>query len=372
MRIVPQGRKVRYAVVGAGWISQEDFMPCIANTTNSQLTAVVTGDPEKASHLVEKYNLLRAYSYDQFSLALEEGLFDAAYIATPNAMHLDLAVMALEAGCHVLLEKPMETSEAKCEAINAASAKTGAKMMIAYRLHCEPGTVELINDVRNGRLGDPRIFTSVLSQNVDEENHRANNGFESGPVFDVGVYPINAVRNLFGMEPIEVCASGFKSPGKNMDFHDTVSVTMRFPGERCANFICSYGGAGLNTYSIIGTKGTITCEPCFLWGSPIAYHGVIDGKEVSKTFKNTDHFAAEAQYFSECIITNNEPEPNGDEGWRDVRIVCAIKRSLETGQTQQLAPLESRRHPTFDQVREIAWTKRPSKESWVNCEAPSV
>ena len=120
---------------------------------------------------------LKTYSYDQFPLLLETDECDAFYIATPNNMHRKFAVPALEHGYHVLLEKPMEVSVEDCQAILDAQTKSGAKLMIAYRLHHEPGTLDVIDRVRKGDFGDPRIFSSVFTQDLKPENHRAKHGF---------------------------------------------------------------------------------------------------------------------------------------------------------------------------------------------------
>ncbi len=86
-----------------------------------------------------------------------------------------------------------------------------------------------------------------------------NAGFDAGPVPDMGTYPINAVRNIFGLEPTEVTAIGFKTPGREflqME-HDTISVTLRFPGDRVAQFTCGYASAFAEGYKIVGTKGKL-------------------------------------------------------------------------------------------------------------------
>ena len=136
---------------------------------------------------------------------------------------------ALERGIHVLLEKPMATSEDDCRAIQAAADTTGAKLLIAYRLHFEPATLEAIRMVRAGELGKARLFTSAFTQHVAKTNHRAKHGFWAGPVADMGPYPINAVRNLFGAEPEEVMAWGTRHKEFGFDFDDTVSVTAALP-----------------------------------------------------------------------------------------------------------------------------------------------
>eukprot|EP01117_Protostelium_nocturnum_P014777 TRINITY_DN5658_c0_g1_i1.p1 TRINITY_DN5658_c0_g1~~TRINITY_DN5658_c0_g1_i1.p1 ORF type:complete len:377 (-),score=138.95 TRINITY_DN5658_c0_g1_i1:62-1192(-) len=373
-RVIAKGLKVRYAVVAGGWISQGAFIPGIPQTTNSEFTALISGDPVKNQKLGEKYNLKHTYSYEEFPKALEEGGFDALYIATPNWMHRQFAVPALEAGYHVLLEKPMEVSEDDCIAINEAAKKGGAKLMIAYRLHCEPATVEIINKVRSGEIGDPRIFNSLFGQNLKESNHRAKNGYDAGPIPDIGTYPFNAVRTIFGMEPIEVTARACKTPGREFNFDDIVSVTLKFPGERIANMTLSYTGSSVGYYTVIGTKGQIHADPCFAFapGASIDYVQTNEKGE-KKTHKGpvTDQFAGETDYFSQCIIDGVDPEPDGEEGLRDVRVIVAVKKALETGQTQKLEPLPSRRHATNDQARKFSYGKQPKEEEFINCETPA-
>jgi predicted dehydrogenase len=196
-------KKVRYAVVGGGQISQQAFMPGIARTNNSELVALVTGDPVKANKLARQYGL-KAWSYDKFDELLRSGEIDAVYIATPNFLHMQYAVPALGSGIHVLLEKPMASSVAEAKQILAAQKAGGAKLMIAYRLHHEPGTVEMITRARRGEFGELRSFSSIFAQNVAEANSRGHNGYWGGPVPDMGTYPLNAVRNPFGHEPIGV------------------------------------------------------------------------------------------------------------------------------------------------------------------------
>jgi len=345
-------------------------MPGVKQTTNSELTAVITSDPEKGQGLSEMYKI-KYYTYEQYGEALKEGLFDAVYVATPNWMHEEFTVPALEAGYHVLLEKPMEINEELCKKINDAAAKSGAKLMIAYRLHFEPGTVEIVNRVRKGDLGDPRVFNCSFSLPMKEWNHRAKNGYDAGPVPDMGTYPINAVRTIFGMEPTEVSAVGFTNPAKQFGFHDTVSVTLRFPGERVGTFTVSYAAAQVNRYSVMGTEGELQADPAFLYGPGVAitYNTIINGKSEKREASVVDHFAGETDYFSQCIIDGKQPEPDGDEGLRDVRVIEAIKRSLETGQIQKLAPLESRRHITEDQVRKLKLASQPS--TVINAEKPN-
>ncbi|MGM3425174.1 Gfo/Idh/MocA family protein [Pseudomonas benzopyrenica] len=360
--------KIRYAVVGGGWISQGAFMPGVGQTGNSEMTALVTGDPIKARDLAAKYGL-KSYSYEEFPALLSSGEIDAIYLATPNFRHLEFAVPALDAGIHVLLEKPMAISEEECQAINAAAARSGAKLMIAYRLHCEPGTVEMIERVRRGEIGDPRLFTSTFTQPVDTANHRAQSGFWAGPVTDMGPYPLNAVRSLFADEPIEVSAVGVRTPGRDVTTWDAVTVTLRFPEERLASFTVSFSGPNTERFQLVGRKGEIEASPCFGFGEGVAigYRLTVDGETEEFKAQVVDHFGGETAYFSDCILQDRQPEMDGEEGWRDVRVLAAIERTLESGQPQRLDPLPKRQGPTREQVRSLPLAQVPE---YVNTKAP--
>lgn len=362
--------KIRYAVVAGGWISQGAFMPGLEQTDNSVMTALVTGDPVKADKLAELYDL-KSYHYDQFDTLLKSGEIDAIYLATPNFRHREFAVPALEAGIHVLLEKPMASTEEDCIAIAEAAQKSGAKLMIAYRLHFEPGTVEMVHRVRAGELGDLRLFTATFAQTTDAANHRMQSGFEAGPVADMGPYPINAVRNLFDAEPIEVNAVGIKTPGSEINTWDTVTVTLRFPEERLATFTVSYSLPSTERFQLIGTKGEFEASPCFGFGEGvgISYRAIIDGKTTEHSHPVVDQFGGETQYFSDCILQDREPEPDGDEGWRDVRVVQAIERALTSGQAQKLDVLPERPGISIEQARRLPLAKVPE---YINTDEPNA
>ncbi len=337
-------RKVRYAIVGVGDIAQEDLMPGVDHTGNSKIAALVTGDPAKASELGEQYNVEATFSYEQFDEALQSGTFDAIYLATPNWRHAEFIVPALNAGIHVLTEKPLEVSTAKCQEILAAekAAKTGsgAKLMVAYRLHFEPATLATIDKVRSGDLGQVNFFSSNFAQMVDPTNHRSHNGDLAGPVLDMGPYPVNASRYIFEDEPTEAIAIGAKHPesGFDQDFYDTVAVTLRFPNERLAQFNVSYYGNATNSLVAMGTKGSVMLDPAYMFGKGLEQTVTIGEKKSTESFKNTDHFGGELKYFSDCILNNINPEPDGEEGFADVRVLEGILESLKTRSMVTLAP----------------------------------
>jgi predicted dehydrogenase len=346
--------KVRYAIVGLGDIAQEDMMPGFDHTGNSEITALITSDPVKARELGKKYDVESVFSYEQLDQALESGGFDAIYLATPNWRHAEFIVPALKAGIHVLTEKPLEVSTAKCKEILDAEAASRAKLMVAYRLHFEPATLDSIDKIRSGLLGDVHLFASTFSQLVDPDNHRAKNGELAGPVLDMGPYPVNAARYIFEAEPMEiVSAVGTKHPrsGFPQNFFDTVAVTLRFPQDKLAQFNLSYYGNPSNSLIAVGTRGALELDPAYVFGKGLTQTVTLGEKKGEHSFKNTDHFGGELKYFSECILRNERPEPDGEEGFADVRVLEGILAALESGGSVTLPPFDrSRRIETERQT----------------------
>ncbi|MDQ2844073.1 MAG: Gfo/Idh/MocA family oxidoreductase [Acidobacteriota bacterium] len=362
-------KRVRYAVVGLGDIAQEAMMPGVKHTGNSEIKALVTGDPAKADSLAERYGVTECYDYAQFERLLHSGSIDAIYLATPNWRHAEFAVPALKAGVHVLLEKPMEISSLKCREILEAQTESGAKLMVAYRLHFEPATLAVIDQIRSGKLGTLRFFSSSFAQNVKPENHRAQNGIAAGPVFDMAPYPINAVRNLFEAEPLEVYATGSRHPDAGLgDFDDTIAVTLRFSENRLAQFVVSYAGNDIDSYTVVGLQGDVVVSPGFTYGKPLECQWTIGQDKKHESYKNTDHFGGELKYFSDCILNGKDPEPDGEEGLLDVRVIEPIVRALETGTTQRLEPARRSKRIDVSQVEKLSAVKPPEP---VHAESPS-
>jgi predicted dehydrogenase len=354
------GPKLRYGIVGLGSIAQEAMMPGIDHTGNSVISALVTGDPTKAVELSKMYGVQNTYSYERYSDLLASGNVDAVYIATPNWRHEQFVVPALRAGIHVILEKPMEVSSEACQRIIDAQVRSQAKLMVAYRLHFEPATIAAIQKVRSGELGEVHLFTSTFCQMVDPANHRAKNGMLAGPLFDMGPYPVNGVRNLFGDEPSEAFAFASRHSDSGLgDLDDTIGVTLKFPRERLAQFTVSYYGNTVDSYTVVGTKGVLEVNPGFMYGKPLEHFIAIGEKEDHTRFKNTDHFGGELKYFSNCILEGTDPEPNAFEGLADVRVLEAIARSLKSGIPEKVESTPSKRRITPDQEESLASVKTP-------------
>ncbi len=350
---------VRYAVVGAGWISQIAFLPGVGLTKNSQTTALVSGNTENARKLAEFHDIPNVFSYDQYDEMLASDLVDAVYIALPNSMHADYAIRAARAGKHVMVEKPLATSEADCKAMIQAAEEAGVFLMTAYRLHNEPGTVEVLEQIRQGNIGDPRLFTSVFSFQADPTNHRLQAKHWGGPLQDIGIYCLNAARHVFASEPIEV--SAMTSRGDDPRFtevEEAFAATLVFPHGRVAQFCASFGADNLDTYRIVGTSGEIAVERAFEFQTATRVRLTRGDEVIDRTFPHTDHFAGQTEYFSECILTSTPPEPDGREGLADVAALLALEKAARTGATQKIESPARPEHPVSAMVRNIPPTNR--------------
>jgi predicted dehydrogenase len=362
-------RKIRYAVVGLGHISQVAVLPAFKSAKHSELAALVSADSTKLKKLGRKYGIDRAYSYDDYEQALSE--VDAVYVTVPNHLHREYTIRAAKAGIHVLCEKPMAPTEEDCRAMLEAADQNNIKLMIAYRLHFEAGNLEAIRLAQKGKLGDLRAFTSEFAQQVAKENVRVAQPAErgGGSLYDMGVYCINAARYLFRDEPLEVIAlSANNGDPRFQKVEEMLAVTLRFPQERLASFTCSFGAADVSRYTLLGTKGVLVADPAYEYATGIKHHLTIWGKTRTRTFAKRDQFAAEIEYFSNCILQDKEPEPSGLEGLADVRIVQAIYESVRSGNVVKLPELPEKKRPSLNQQ-----ISRPAhqKPKTVHAKSPS-
>ncbi len=344
-------RNVRYAVVGLGHLSQMAILPAFKSTPSSSLVALVSGEQRKLAALGKKYGVERLYSYDQYDRCLQEGV-DAVYIVLPNHLHRDYTIRALNAGVHVLVEKPMAVTSEECRDMIRAARRNKRKLMVAYRLHFEKTNLEAIRVAAEGEIGQLRFFSSEFAQQVTPGNVRVTEPVRrgGGPVYDMGVYCINAARYLFRDEPTQVLAMSASGPGQRFaKAEEMTAVVMRFPDERLATFTASFGAADVGKYTLVGTSGSLIADPAYGYHESLQLEVREGSKTRGRAFAQRDHFAAEMGYFSRCILQDRVPEPSGEEGLADVRIIEAIYRSLKLGRAVRLPAMSKRRRPSLKQ-----------------------
>src|SRR5436190_2056120 len=342
--------RIRYAVVGLGHIAQAAVLPAFENAkNNSELVAFVSDDPVKHQRLGRRYNVVSTYTYKEYNALLKSGSIDAVYIALPNSMHRDFTVRAARAGIHMLCEKPLAVTAKDCEEMIDACAKNKVKLMTAYRLHFERANLDAVEIAQSGKLGELRIFNSVFGYQVKAGNIRTQKKLGGGAAYDIGIYCINAARYLFRDEPLEVSAYTLHPDRRFRDVDGVISAMMLFSRNRIASFTCSFDSADVATYSVLGTKGKLRLEMAYEYATGSCMEVSIGEKKQQRTYEKRDQFGAELVYFSDCVLHNRNPEPSGEEGLADVRVIRALIESARTGRQVKLPKLVKRVRPSRKQ-----------------------
>src|SRR5206468_8928352 len=201
---------------------------------------------------------------------------------------------------------------------------------------------------------------SSFSLTVRPGDIRTRRKMGGGTLYDIGVYCINAARYLFRAEPEAVMALSVNAvPGKLPEIDETTGAVLRFGGDRLATFVTSFNADDVAAYRIVGTKGQLHVDPAYEYAVGLGYELTVNGKTTRKRIGKRDQFAPELLYFSECIQKNRMPEPSGEEGMQDVRIVQALYESAKTGKTVDIPPFEPSKRPDLRQRIERPPVKEP-------------
>ena len=342
----PAPRKAGWAIVGLGQLALEEVIPAFRACRLSQPVALVSGHPEKAHTVADAYGIehTNIYDYESYDRLADNPAVDVVYVVLPNSMHAEYTIRALKAGKHVLCEKPMAVTVAECERMIAAAREVDRKLMIAYRLHYEPFNRKVMELCAQKAFGPVKTFSSSNCQNVTAPNIRLSADLGGGPIGDVGIYCINAARYVTGEEPVEVTAMAHQ-PADDPRFREvpeSVAFTLRFPSGVLAHCDCSFGSAVSRRYRVHCAEGAIDMDPAF------DYRGLRlrvkqtkgdDGEtlDAEMLLHEVNHFAAEMDHFSDCVLTGKDPRTPGEEGLADMRVIAAIEEAARTGQTVRVA-----------------------------------
>ncbi len=330
----PLGKKVGWAIVGLGKLALEEVMPAFARCEKSRPVALVSGHPDKAKQVAERYgiNPKSIYNYENYDTIKDNPEIQVVYNILPNHMHAEYTIRGHQAGKHVLCEKPMAATVRECEQMIDAAKNAQRKLMIGYRLRYEPYNQTAIEMARKKQFGEIKLIESSNVQDVQAPNIRLSKQTAGGPLGDVGVYCINACRYLTGEEPVEVTGTQHqpKDDPRFAEVPESVAFTLRFPSGVMGYCGCSFGGAESRRYRVQCAKGWFELDPAFAY-TGLELHTSQEKTRSQINLPQKNHFAAEMDHLSTCILDNKDPLTPGEEGLADMKVMAAIEESVRTG-----------------------------------------
>jgi len=327
--------KIGYAAIGLGRISKL-FMAGVQSSSNSKITALVSGHPDKAAKYAEQYGIPKSsiYNYENMDEIKGNKNVQAVYIGLPNSMHAAYTIRSAKAGKNVLCEKPMAVNVAECEAMIDACKTANVKLMIAYRLHYEPTNLRAIQLLRSGFIGKVQSIQSAYGFTCGAGEWRLDKTLAGGgPLMDVGIYCLNATRYLTGEEPVEFSAYAYSDPNdpRFKTVEENLNWITRFPSGILASCNTTYGAFMDGFFKVMGPQGWIEANPAFNYDGlhlrGTSFAGKYTTLDEPNPEKNPIDFTRQADHFSNCILHNQEPKTPGEEGLRDMKYITEIYRS---------------------------------------------
>ena len=336
----PLGKKVGWAIVGIGRLTLGQIMPAFAEAEQSRAAALVSGHPDKAKATAERYGVdpKAIYTYENYDKLKDNDDVQAVYIVLPNSMHAEYTIRALEAGKHVLCEKPMCVTVDEAKKMCDAAKSANRKLMIAYRVRHEPYNQAAIELAKSKKLGKVKMITANNLQNTRAPNIRLSKALGGGPLGDVGVYCLNATRFLTGEEPVEFTATIVqpKDEPRFAEVPESVLWTQRFPSGVTAACACSFGMTGSKFYRVACENGWFGLDNAYGYSGQRMF--VSDGDGLRElTFPRVNHFAKEMDHFSDCILNDKVPITPGEDGLADMKACAAIEQAGHAGKTVRVA-----------------------------------
>ncbi len=332
--------RVRIAVLGTGIIVTDFHMLTLQNNHRAEVVAAANLHPESLERLSRRFNIPRTYT--DFGGLAQDPDVDAVVIGLPNYLHAPVTIQMLEAGKHVLCEKPMALSVAEAEAMVAASQRTGRKLMIAHMWRFDPEILWLKNVVASGQLG--KVFKAKSHAIWLYEGPASGSWFVTpqfaggGALADMGIHSIDTLRFVLGgARPIRVSAS-VGTHFQDIELDDTATVLLEFEGGIAglieAGWYHLYAD-GLEGYTqVFGTEGYARALPSEL-------HTYVEGvwsvthPQMPKRKQQCDMpmYQAQMDHFLDCILEDRLPSPGGTDGLWAMRVLEAAYRSAEIGET---------------------------------------
>jgi predicted dehydrogenase len=320
---------VRWGILSTADINRK-LLAGAAESDVVDVVAVGSRDLPRAEEFARTWGIERAYgSYDEL---LADPEVEAVYIPLPNTMHCEWSIRALEAGKHVLCEKPLSRHPADVEAAFDAADRTGFLLSEAFMWRHNPQTRRLAELVAEGAIGELRLIRSAFSYALfDHDNIRLRTDVEGGSLMDVGCYNVSGSR-LLGGEPISVSGHQYTGPsGTDWVF----TGVLRFPGDVLATFDCATSMASRDELEAIGTEGSLFLDDPWHCRSPVIEVRRDDGTERIE-LEPQDSYRLELEDLSAAIREGRSPLLGREDAMGQVRVIDALFRSAAQGQVVAL------------------------------------
>ncbi|MGM0606263.1 MAG: D-xylose 1-dehydrogenase Gfo6 [Halobacteriota archaeon] len=335
---------VRFAMIGVGWWTREQAMPAVAAADLCETTVLVSGDREKATDVAADSDTVeQAITYDEFHDGEAVDAYDAVYVVTPNALHLPFVETAAELDKAVLCEKPMEATVERAERIVEVSEDADIPLMVAYRMHTEPAVRRARDIIDSGLIGEPVFVHSNMSQPIldlvpDPDQWRLDWEMSGGSaLMDIGIYSLNTARFLLGADPVAISGSVASVQEEFSDVPDEhAAFRADFPDHIFAVCTASQSAHMASHIRITGTEGEVRVEPAFFPWDDRALTVSRGETSIDIDFEQVDQMEEEFEYFSHCLLTEEDPYPDAEHGLTDIRALKAVYESDGDGAVVRL------------------------------------
>jgi predicted dehydrogenase len=333
-----EGPVLRVAIMGLGSYGTR-VAEAMRTCKKATLTGVISGTPSKIKNWREKYQIpeKNCYDYQNFDKLIENKDIDAVYVITPNALHKDQVIRVAKAGKHVICEKPMSVNAADAKEMVDACTRAKVKLLIGYRMHFEPKTLEIIRMRNDGEFGKVLFFQGLSGFKIGDPNQwRLKKELSGGgAMMDIGIYSVNGARYMIGEDPVWVTAQEVKTNkekfGEGID--ETITFQLGFPGGAVASCLSTYSMNNLDRFFLNGDKGFAEMQPS-------TGYGPIEGRthKGPLTHPHITHQTIQMEEMAGIILEGKEPivPVNGEEGLKDMKIIDAIYKAIQTGGKEKL------------------------------------
>jgi D-xylose 1-dehydrogenase (NADP+, D-xylono-1,5-lactone-forming) len=318
------GAPVKWGLLSTADINRK-VIPGMRASEKVELIAVASREQMRADEYAREWEIERAYG--SYEALLEDADVEAVYISLPNTLHCEWSIRAVEAGKHVLCEKPMSRHLADVESAFDAAERSGRILTEAFMYRHNPQTARLRQLVDDGAIGDLRVVRSCFSYALyDEGNIRLRTDVEGGSLMDVGCYCVSGSR-LLGGEPERVYGEQFVGPS-GTDWVFTGSL--RFPGDVLAQFDCGTALGERDELEAIGTEGSLFLDDPWHCVEPVIELRR-DGQVERIELEHADSYRLEVEDLSDAIRGGGEALLGREDAVGQARAIEALFRSAATG-----------------------------------------